>query len=57
MVSCPSAATAGLMTLVVGFGQPLALIVAAACAATVWLLLRPRTHRWFSPAPPAPPQR
>lgn len=52
-----SAATAGLMTLVVGFGQPLALIVAAACAATVWLLLRPRTHRWFSPAPPAPPQR
>ncbi|GAB3248113.1 hypothetical protein GCM10027425_04350 [Alteromonas gracilis] len=48
-----SAATAGLMTLVIGFGQPLALIVAVACAATVWLLLRPAAHRFFSPLPPA----
>lgn len=47
-----SAATAGLLTLVVGFGQPLALIVAAACAVTVWLLLRPAAHRFFSPLPP-----
>lgn len=49
-----SAATAGLLTLVVGFGQPLALIVAVACAATVWLLLRPAAHRFFSPLPPRP---